>query len=93
MLNCPASVQSGTGMKELTILKPVRYQTEPTQYGIFLVCYQQLKRNTPNPHHWNGNRTEQHSQYSGWSECDYTDSDWSEREDKLERGRRKFEGG
>ncbi len=32
---CPASSQSGTGMKKLTMPEQVRYQTKPTQSGIF----------------------------------------------------------
>jgi hypothetical protein len=39
MLDCPASSQSGTGMKKLTIPKQVRYRTKPAQSGIFWVWY------------------------------------------------------
>jgi hypothetical protein len=37
MLDCPASDQSGTRMKKLTMPGQVRYQTKPRQSGIFLV--------------------------------------------------------
>ncbi len=41
MPDCPASGQSGTGLKKkLTMPKPVRYRTKLTQSGIFLVRYQ-----------------------------------------------------
>jgi hypothetical protein len=39
MPDCPASDQSGTGMKKLTMPGMVRYQTKPRQPGIFLVWY------------------------------------------------------
>ncbi len=39
MPDCPASGQSGTGLKKLTMLKQVRYRTKLTQSGIFLVQY------------------------------------------------------
>jgi hypothetical protein len=39
MLDCPASNQSGTGIKKLTMLGQVRYRTKPRQSGIFLVRY------------------------------------------------------
>jgi hypothetical protein len=38
MPDCPASSQSGTGMKK-TMLELVRYRTNPIQSGIFLVRY------------------------------------------------------
>jgi hypothetical protein len=37
MPDCPASSQSSTGLKKLTMLEQVRYQTKLTQSGIFLV--------------------------------------------------------
>ncbi len=40
MLDCLASDQSGTGMKNLTMLGQVRYWTKPRQSGIFWVWYQ-----------------------------------------------------
>ncbi len=39
MLDCPASNQSGTGIKKLTMPGQVRYWTKPRQSGIFLVLY------------------------------------------------------
>ncbi len=39
MADCPASNQSGIGMKKLTMPGQVRYQTKPRQSGIFLVRY------------------------------------------------------
>jgi hypothetical protein len=39
MLDCPASDQSGTGMKKLMMPGLVRYCTTPRQSGIFLVQY------------------------------------------------------
>jgi hypothetical protein len=39
MPDCPASDQSGTGMKKLTMPGQVRYRTKPRQSGIFLVRY------------------------------------------------------
>jgi hypothetical protein len=39
MPNCPASDQSGTGRKKLTMPGLVRYRTKPRQSGIFLVRY------------------------------------------------------
>jgi hypothetical protein len=39
MPDCPASSQSGTGMKKLTMLELVQYRTKPMQSGIFLVRY------------------------------------------------------
>ncbi len=41
MPDCPASSQSGNGKKKkLTIPEQVQYWTNLTQYGIFLVWYQ-----------------------------------------------------
>jgi hypothetical protein len=37
MLDCPASGQSGTGLRKLTMPKPVWYRTKLTQSGIFIV--------------------------------------------------------
>ncbi len=37
MSDCPASEQSGTGIKKLTMQGPVWYRTKPRQSGIFLV--------------------------------------------------------
>jgi hypothetical protein len=39
MPDCPASDQSGTGMKKLTMPGMVRYQIKPRQSAIFLVRY------------------------------------------------------
>ncbi len=39
MPDCPASEQSGTGMKKLTMPGQVRYRTKPRQSGICLVWY------------------------------------------------------
>jgi hypothetical protein len=39
MPNCPASDQSGTGLKKLTMPGLVWYWTKPRQSGIFLVLY------------------------------------------------------
>ncbi len=39
MTDCPASDQSGTGLKNLTMPGIVRYRTKPRQSGIFLVRY------------------------------------------------------
>ncbi len=39
MPDCPASDQSGTGLKKLTMPGIVRYRTKPRQSGIFLVRY------------------------------------------------------
>jgi hypothetical protein len=39
MLDCPASDQSGIGIKKLTMPGQVRYRTKPRQSGIFLVRY------------------------------------------------------
>jgi hypothetical protein len=39
MPNCPASDQSGTELKKLTMPGLVRYRTKPRQSGIFLVRY------------------------------------------------------
>ncbi len=39
MLDCPASDQSGTGMKKLTMPGQVQYRTKPRQSVIFLVRY------------------------------------------------------
>jgi hypothetical protein len=39
MPDCPASSQSGTGLKKLTMPEQVRYRTKLTQSGIFLVRY------------------------------------------------------
>ncbi len=36
MPDCPASGQSGTGLKKITMPKPVRYRTKMTQSGILL---------------------------------------------------------
>jgi hypothetical protein len=39
MPNCPASDQSSTGLKKITMPGLVRYRTKPRQSGIFLVRY------------------------------------------------------
>jgi hypothetical protein len=39
MPDCPASDQSGTGLKKLTMTGIVQYRTKPKQSGIFLVQY------------------------------------------------------
>jgi hypothetical protein len=39
MPDCPASDQSGTGLKKLMMPGVVRYRTKPRQSGIFLVRY------------------------------------------------------
>jgi hypothetical protein len=39
MPDCPASDQSGTGIKKLTMPGQFRYQTKPRQFGIFSVRY------------------------------------------------------
>jgi hypothetical protein len=39
MPDCPASYQSGPGIKKLTIPGQVRYRIKPRQSGIFLVRY------------------------------------------------------
>ncbi len=39
MPDCPASDQSGTGMKKLTMPGMVQYRTKSRQSGIFLVSY------------------------------------------------------
>jgi hypothetical protein len=39
MRECPASDQSGTGIKKLMMLGQVRYRIKPRQSGIFLVRY------------------------------------------------------
>jgi hypothetical protein len=39
MLDCPASSQSSTGLKKLTMPGQVWYRTKLTQSGIFLVRY------------------------------------------------------
>ncbi len=39
MPDCPASDQSSTGMKKLTMPGQVRYRTKPRQSGIFWVRY------------------------------------------------------
>jgi hypothetical protein len=39
MPDCPASGQFGTGLKKLTMPKPVRYRTKLTQSGILLIQY------------------------------------------------------
>jgi hypothetical protein len=39
MPDCPASDQSGTRLKKLTMLGIVRHKTKPRQSGIFLVQY------------------------------------------------------
>ncbi len=39
MPDCPASDQSGTRMKKVTMPGQVWYQTKPTQSGVFLVRY------------------------------------------------------
>jgi hypothetical protein len=44
MPNCPASDQSGTGLKKLTMPGLVRYRTKPRQSGIFLVRYRTKPR-------------------------------------------------
>jgi hypothetical protein len=41
----PASSQSGTGLKKITMPEQVRYQTKLTQSGIFLVRYWTKIRN------------------------------------------------
>jgi hypothetical protein len=40
MRDCPASDQSGTGIKKLTMPGQVRYRIKPRQSGIFMVRYQ-----------------------------------------------------
>jgi hypothetical protein len=49
MLDRLASSQSGTGLKKLTILEQVRYRTNLTQSGIFLVRYQTKIRDAGMP--------------------------------------------
>jgi hypothetical protein len=49
MLDCPASGQSGTGLKKLTMPEQVRYRTKLTQSGIFLVWYQTKIRDAGMP--------------------------------------------
>ncbi len=49
MPDCPASGQSGTGLKKLTMPKPVRYWTKLTQSGIFLVRYRTKIRDARMP--------------------------------------------
>jgi hypothetical protein len=39
MPDCPASDQSGTGMKKLIMPGMIWYRTKPRQSGIFLVQY------------------------------------------------------
>ncbi len=39
MPDCPASGQFGTGLKKITMPKPVRYRTKLTHSGIILVRY------------------------------------------------------
>jgi hypothetical protein len=39
LLDCPASNQSSTGVKKLTMPGQVRYRTKPRQSSIFLVWY------------------------------------------------------
>jgi hypothetical protein len=43
MPDCPASDQSGTGMKKLTMPGMVRYRIKSRQSGIFLVQYRTEK--------------------------------------------------
>jgi hypothetical protein len=45
----PASSQSGTGLKKLTMPEQVRYRTELTQSGIFLVWYRTKIRDAGMP--------------------------------------------
>jgi hypothetical protein len=49
MLDHLASSQSGTGLKKLTILDQVRYRTNLTQSGIFIVRYQTKIRDAGMP--------------------------------------------
>jgi hypothetical protein len=49
MPDCPASSQSCTGLKKITMPKPVRYRTKLTQSGIFLVWYQTKIRDAGMP--------------------------------------------
>ena len=49
MPDCPASGQSSTGLKKLTMLKQVRYRTKLTQSGIFLVRYRTKIRDAGMP--------------------------------------------
>ncbi len=49
MLDCPASSQSCTGLKKLTMPKPVLYRTKLTQSGIFLVRYRTKIRDARMP--------------------------------------------
>ncbi len=49
MPDCPASSQSGTGLKKLTMPKPVRYRNKLTQSGIFLVRYRTQIRDAGMP--------------------------------------------
>ncbi len=45
----PASSQSGTGLKKLTMPEQVRYRTKLTQSGIFLVRYRTTIRDAGMP--------------------------------------------
>ncbi len=49
MPDCPASGQSGTGLKKLMMPKPVRFRTKLTQSGIFLVRYRTKIRDAGMP--------------------------------------------
>ncbi len=49
MPDCPASGQSGTGLKKLTMPKPVRYRTKLMQSGIFLARYRTKIRDARMP--------------------------------------------
>ncbi len=50
MLDCPASSQSGTGLKKkLTMPEQVRYRTKLTQSGIFIVRYRTKVRDAGMP--------------------------------------------
>ncbi len=49
MPDCPASGQSGTGLKKLTMPKPVQYRTKLRQSSIFLVRYRTKIRDAGMP--------------------------------------------
>jgi hypothetical protein len=49
MPDCPASGQSGTRLKKLTMPKPARYRTKLTQSGIYLVQYRTKIRDAGMP--------------------------------------------
>jgi hypothetical protein len=49
MPDCPASEQSSTGLKKITMPEQVRYRTKLTQSGIFLVRYRTKIRHAGMP--------------------------------------------